>query len=136
MALRIFISFAREDIRYRDLLVGQAKNNKTPFELVDMSVQEPFDDKWKSRCREKIKHSHAFIALLSKRTWRADGARWEMKCAAEEGIPCLGIHVRKDNKGAIPPELRGRAIEWRWNSIARFISAIDRKRSLWDRFLS
>ena len=136
MALRIFISFAQEDIRYRDLLVGQAKNSKTPFELIDMSLQVPFDSKWKTRCREKIKGSHAFIALLSKKTWRADGARWEIKCAAEEGIPCLGIHVCRDDKGAIPPELSGRAIQWRWSSIARFINEVDGKRSLWDRFLS
>jgi len=136
MTLRIFIRFAQEDIRYRDLLVGQAKNNMTPFELVDMSLQKPFDSKWKTRCREKIKRSHAFIVLLSKKTWRADGARWEIKCAAEEGISCLGIHVRKDDKGAIPPELCGRVIHWRWDSIARFINEIDGKRSFWDRILS
>lgn len=36
---RVFISFAIEDSRLRDLLVGQAKNNNSPFEFVDMSVK-------------------------------------------------------------------------------------------------
>jgi hypothetical protein len=81
MAPRMFICFAKEDVRYRDFLVGQAKNRDVPFEFADMSVQEPYDSKWKTRCREKIK------GCESKKTWRADGARWEMYCAAEEGIP-------------------------------------------------
>src|SRR5271169_2057087 len=104
MALKLFISFAAEDMRYRDLLVGQAKNSDTPFEFRDMSLQEPFDSKWKTRCRDKIKQCHGFIALLSKKTWRAEGARWEIGCAADESIPCIGIHIHKDDKGAIPPE--------------------------------
>ena len=33
MKKRIFISFAAEDIRLRDLLVGQARNNNCPFEI-------------------------------------------------------------------------------------------------------
>jgi hypothetical protein len=136
MALRVFISFAKEDIRYRDLLVGQGKNHDTPFDFQDMSLQEPFDSKWKTRCREKIKECHAFIALLSKKTWRAEGARWEMSCAAEEGIPTIGIHIYKDNKGAIPPELQGRVVSWRRDTIAKFISRVDNKRSFLDKLFS
>ena len=41
---RIFISFAKEDIRHRDLLVGQAQHSVTPFEFRDMSLNEPFDE--------------------------------------------------------------------------------------------
>lgn len=133
---RIFISFAKEDIRYRDLLVGQGQNHDTPFTFQDMSLAEPFDSKWKTRCRAKIRNCHGFIALLSKKTWRATGARWEMQCAAEEEIPSIGIHIHADNKGATPPELQGRLIEWRWNRIAAFIQHIDSKRSFWDKLFS
>jgi hypothetical protein len=34
---RIFVSFAMEDKKYRDFLVGQAKNERSPFEFVNMS---------------------------------------------------------------------------------------------------
>lgn len=136
MALRIFISFAREDLQYRDLLVGQARNGRVPFDLLDISLHEPFDSKWKTRCRETIKESHAFIALLSNRTWRAVGARWEMRCAAEERIPSIGVHIHRDNKGAIPPELKGRVIYWRWDSIANLIDRADSQRSFWDKLFS
>jgi hypothetical protein len=135
MAPRIFISFAAEDVRYRDLLVGQARKSDTPFEFRDMSLQEPFDSKWKTKCRVKIKECHGFIVLLSKKTWRAQGARWEICCADEEGLPMLGIHIHRDDKGALPPELAGRRIvEWHWSAIANFVRRVDGKRSFWNKF--
>lgn len=122
---RIFISFAAEDAYARDFLVGQAANAKTPFEFTDMSVKEPWDDNWKTRCRTKIKGCDGVIALISKRTIDAAGARWEMKCAQEEGIPMVGVHISKENKGAIPPELAGcKIIEWTWDGIAKFVNGL------------
>lgn len=58
-----------------------------------------------------------------------------MQCATEEKIPSIGIHIHKDDKGAIPPELRGRVVEWRWDYIANFIKRVDSKRSLFGRFV-
>jgi len=68
VAKRIFISFAVEDTKARDFLVGQARNAASPFELVDMSVKEPWDSAWKTKCRTKIKGCDGVIALLSKKT--------------------------------------------------------------------
>jgi hypothetical protein len=126
MAKRIFISFAAEDSNYRDFLVGQAKNEKSPFEFVDMSVKEPWSDKWKTRCRTKIKGCDGFIALVSKRTPRADGQLWEIKCAKEEKVPVRGIYVSQDNKPAqLPKELEGvRIVNWTWENIKNFIDSL------------
>lgn len=122
---RVFISFAVEDVRYRDFLVGQSKNADCPFEFVDMSVKEPWDSMWKTKCRTKIKGCDGLIALLSSNTLKADGARWEMKCAAEEGVPMLGVHIHADKKSAVPSELAGRkVIEWTWDGVAKFINSL------------
>jgi antiphage defense system Thoeris ThsB-like protein len=134
VAPRIFISFAKEDIRYRDLFTGQMKMRDAPFSFTDMSLQEPFDSKWKTQCRDKIAGCHGFIALLSKKTWRAEGARWEMACAREEGLPVLSVHIHRDDKGAVPPELgRARVIEWDQQRIAAFIERVNAKRPLLGR---
>jgi hypothetical protein len=134
MAPRIFVSFAKEDVSYRDLLVGQMKNRNAPFDFIDMSLPEPFDSRWKTQCRDKIRACHGFIALLSKKTWRADGARWEMRCAAEERIPTLAIHIHRADKGAIPPELSNRrAVEWNQSRIAEFVGKVQSKRGFWNR---
>lgn len=125
MSKRIFISFAVEDVRSRDFLVQQARDKRSPFEFVDMSVKEPWDSAWKTKCRIRIKGCDGVIALLSKKTWNADGAKWEMKCASEEGIPMIGVHIYKDEKGAIPSELNSyKVIEWTWNGIATFIDSL------------
>ncbi len=122
---RIFICFAIEDEYARDFLVQQSEDTRSPFEFTDMSVKEPWDDSWKTRCRARIKSCDGLIALISKKTRNADGAKWEMKCADEEDIPMLGVHIHKDDKGEIPSELNGyKVIEWNWSGIADFIKSI------------
>lgn len=120
----IFIAFASEDVRYRDLFVGQKQLKDTPFDFTDMSAKEPWDEKWKTNCRSRIKSCDGLVALLSRKTWSADGAKWKMKCAAEEGIPSLGVHIHKDDKGAIPSELNGKTVEWTWDGISKFLNSL------------
>jgi hypothetical protein len=121
---RIFISFAIEDVAYRDYLVDQARKKNSSFNFIDMSVKKEWPQKkWKNRCRKKIKRCDGVIALLSKRTHLAGGARWEMKCAREEGLKIIGMHIFKNNKGAIPTELKGkRVILWSWDNLEKFIT--------------
>ena len=122
---RVFVSFAIEDAYARDFLVGQARNNKTPFDFVDMSVKEPFDESWKARCRSRIKSCDGLIALIGRNTARATGARWEMWCARDERVPVLGVYIDKDDKPTPPPELAGTSIiEWTWEGIAAFIKGL------------
>lgn len=123
---RVFISFAIEDIEYRNYLVEQAKKDHSPFSFIDMSVKKKWNQKlWKDKCRTKIKRCHGVIALLSKNTHKAGGARWEMECACEEGVKIIGMHIKKNDQGAIPPELQGKkVITWSWPNIERFINTL------------
>jgi hypothetical protein len=122
---RVFICFAMPDKWARDYLVGQAQNEKSPFEFTDMSVKEPWDEKWKTQCRSRIWGCDGVIALLSLNTAKADGQLWEMKCANEEGIPMIGVYVEKDRKPSIPEALKGKkVIEWTWDGIAAFIDRL------------
>jgi hypothetical protein len=114
-----------EDSYARDFLVGQARNHRSPFEFVDMSLNEPFDDRWKTRCRVRIQGCDGVIALISEHTAHATGARWEMWCARDERIPLLGVYVSKDYRPSPPPELAGcRVVEWSWDGIAHFVNSL------------
>lgn len=121
---RVFISFAIEDKVYRNYLVEQSKKNHSPFTFIDMSVKKEWHQKeWKKRCRTKIKRSHGVIALLSKNSYHAGGARWEMKCANEENKKIIGMHIKKADKGSVPPELsKNKIIEWNWENLKQFIN--------------
>jgi len=123
---RIFVSFAIEDKTHRDLLIGQAKNEKSPFEFVDMSVKEPWDEKWKTNCRTRIKGCDGVIALVSKNTAKGEGALWEVRCAKEEKVPVRGIYCTTDNRPAtLTAEFSGvRVVDWTWPNIASFINSL------------
>lgn len=125
MAKRIFTSFAIEDERMRDLFVGQARLERVPYELVDMSVKEPWSDSWKMRCRTKIKGCDGVVVLITKNLKQADGARWEIKCAKEEGIPVIGVYIGEANANDAPIELNGiNKINWTWPGIASFVNGL------------
>lgn len=120
---RIFISFATEDARLRDLLVGQSKNDNCPFEFVDMSVKKPWDHAWKTQCRTKIKGCDGVIAIITRNTRNADGEIWEVNCARDEGIPCLGIWGHDDDRFMTLPQKLGTITirNWSWPNLANWI---------------
>jgi hypothetical protein len=121
----VFISFAIEDERQRDFLVGQARNAKSPFEFVDMSVKEPWDEKWKTNCRTKIRGCHGVIALISQNTAKAEGAKWEIKCAKDEKVPIVGMYAYRDDRSASPTGLGStRVMTWTWDNIKGFIDGL------------
>jgi hypothetical protein len=121
---RIFIGFAIEDKRYRDLLRGQSRLGDSPIEYTDMSVKEPWDGSWKTKCRQRINGCGGLIALLSRNVGNADGARWEIKCALEEGVPVLGVHIHQDDD-CRPAEIQGkRVIRWSWDGIGNWINKL------------
>jgi hypothetical protein len=46
--VKVFISFDYDhDVDLKNLLVGQAKNEDSPFEITDMSVKEELTGDWK-----------------------------------------------------------------------------------------
>jgi hypothetical protein len=121
---RVMTSFAIEDVRLRDFLVGQARNNNTPFSFVDMSVKEPWSSEWKTNCRTKIKGCDGVIGIITNSTPKADGQLWELKCATEENVSSLLIYGYKDQQPWVP-ELSGRTVyDWTWDNIAAFLNRL------------
>lgn len=97
---RIFTSFAREDARLRDFLVGQARNGRFPFSFVEDGV----------------------IGIITRNTAAAAGQLREPRCAYEEKVPVRLIYGSPGDRPAnLPDPVRGRAIcTWTWESIANF----------------
>lgn len=123
---RIFISFAIEDEWARTYLVGQARNENSPFEFVDMSVKKPWDEAWRTQCRTRIRGCDGVIALVSKNTGNASGQLWEINCAKEEAILILGIYTTTDDRPkTLPKELDGvRVVAWTWANIKNFLDKL------------
>jgi hypothetical protein len=117
----VFIAFAIEDVKQRDLLKGQSLNTKSPFEYIDMSVKEPYDKDWKDRVRTRIKRSDGVIALVSKNSLKSSGQKWEIQCAKEEGKKIRGIWAYSDDR----TDLEGVYTKvWTWDNIKDFIDSL------------
>ncbi|MEZ5359650.1 MAG: hypothetical protein R3F48_12595 [Candidatus Zixiibacteriota bacterium] len=123
---RIFISFAIEDQTLRDFLVGQARNKKSPFEFVDMSVKKPWDSSWKTNCRTKIKRCDGILIIVTKKTMKAEGQLWEINCAKEEKVPCRGLWGHANDKPKrLASELDGvRIVNWTWDNIKNWLDSL------------
>jgi hypothetical protein len=117
----VFVAFAIEDQRQRDLLKGQSLHTDCPFEYVDMSVKEPYDKDWKERVRTRIIRSDGVIALVSKNSVSSSGQKWEIECAKGEKKKVQGIWAYTDDR----TNLAGiNTVAWSWPAIERFIDSL------------
>jgi hypothetical protein len=118
---RVFIAFAVEDEKYRTFLVAQAKLKSSPFDFVDLSVKEPWDEKWKTNCRARVNGCDGVIALISKNTANADGELWEIQCAYDENIPIMLMWINNE-RPRLPALLTDKRINiWSWDNLVSFI---------------
>ncbi|MFH3480688.1 TIR domain-containing protein [Xanthobacter variabilis] len=117
----VFVAFAIEDVRCRDYLKGQSLNTRSPFEYIDMSVKEAYDEEWKARVLTRIRRSDGILVLVSVNSLKSTGQKWEIKCAREEGKPVRGMWCYKDDR----TKLDGvNTMVWTWNNIANWIDGL------------
>lgn len=98
----VFVAFAIEDERQRDLLKGQSLHARSPFEYIDMSVKEPYRNDWKEHVRTRIRRSDGVIALISKNSLDSCGQNWEIECAREERKPLCGLWAYSGDRTDVP----------------------------------
>lgn len=122
MAPRAFISFEMEDKWARDFLVQHAKDERTDIEFVDYSVQDPFDTKWKTNCKERIARTKGTIVLVGPTTARSSAVLWEIEESNRQNHYMFGIQINKDQTHPIPKSLpAGNMIRWDFKQIAKWL---------------
>jgi MTH538 TIR-like domain (DUF1863) len=117
----MFIAFAIEDERQRDFLKGQSLHPRAPYEFIDMSVKEPYDNSWKDRVRTRIRRSDGVIALVSKHSLKSSGQKWEIACAKEEKKRIRGIWAYAEDRTRL--EGVGTFV-WSDETISNFIDSL------------
>lgn len=117
----IFIAFAIEDESIRNMFKGQSLNTDSPFEYIDMSVKEAYDEEWKKKVRTRILRSDGVLVIVSKNSLSSSGQKWEIKCAKEEKKKVRGIWAYKDDR----TNLEGvNTMVWTWDNIANWIDSL------------
>ena len=117
----VFVAFAIEDVRIRDMIKGQSLHTNSPFEYVDMSVKEAYDEEWKKRVRTRILRSDGVLVIVSKNSLTSSGQKWEIQCAKEEKKKVRGIWAYKEDRTDLSSVS---TMVWTWENIANWIDSL------------
>ena len=117
----VFVAFAIEDVSIRDMIKGQSLNTNSPFEYVDMSVKEAYDEEWKKKVRTRILRSDGVLVIVSKNSLTSSGQKWEIQCAKEEKKKVRGIWAYKEDRTDLPGVS---TMVWTWDNIANWIDSL------------
>ena len=121
---RVFVSFDFDNDReLRDLIVGQAKNPDSPFDVLDHSLKEAAPERdWESKAKAAITRSDVFLIMLGPKTRFCSGVRKEAVIATLLGKPRAQIIGYKNGDSSWAVESGGRVYEWDWENLKRILS--------------
>jgi Thoeris protein ThsB, TIR-like domain len=116
----VFISFSVADEDKVNLLRSQAKDPRYDLEFRDYSVKEPFDEKWKTQCRDKIAQTSATIVAIGPDTASREAVNWEIEESYRQGKKVIGVRVSKEGNDPIPPAMKAHnapIVDWKLDEI-------------------
>jgi hypothetical protein len=121
---RVFVSFDFDnDKTLKDFIVGQAKNEDSPFEVSDYSLKETAPEKdWVKRARAAISRAEVFVVMLGPKTRKAPGVLREVRIAKELDKKRFQLIGYKDGTKdwAVPDA--GRTYSWNWENLKRLLA--------------
>jgi len=124
MATRVYTAFDYDNDEFlRTALVGQSKNEDSPFEICDWSVQEPFTGDWKRKARVRVKKCGQMIVICGEHTHTAAGVAAELEIAQEEGIPYFLLKGYPDKACTKPTTAKDtdKMYSWTWPNLKALI---------------
>lgn len=122
---KVFISFDYDnDLDLKTLLVGQAKNTDTPFEITDMSVKDELAGDWKAKVRTRIDKVDQVVVICGEKTHTASGVAAEVKIAQEAGKPYFLLWGRSDKTCVKPNNAKeaDKIYKWTWENLKALLA--------------
>lgn len=121
---KVFMSFDYDhDEDLKTLLIGQSKNDDSPFSLADWSIKEHIDENWKAHARRRIRAVDVVCVICGKHTDAATGVSAEVKIAQEEGVPYFMLAGRSEGGNVMPRAARNtdKLYKWTWANLKSLI---------------
>ena len=119
---KVFISFEYEtDRSLKDLLIGQSRNEESPFEVIDGSLKEAAPEKdWEEQAESRIRVADIVIVLVGFTTHKAPGVRKEVAIARALKIRIVQIIGYKNGKHKRVPNA-GKLYHWTWDNLQNIL---------------
>ena len=112
----VFISFHVDDESQVNLLRSQAKGENFDIEFRDYSIKEPFDEAWRTNCRERIAQTSMLICMIGSGTAERPAVNWEIEEAYRQGKQVIGVRIYRDRNDPIPkPLVEHKALVVNWD---------------------
>jgi hypothetical protein len=122
---RVFISFDFDhDEDLRNLLVGQAQNPDSPFEIKDRSLKEPLTGNWKDKVRQRMDNIDVVIVICGEATDKAAGVAAELTIARQAGKPYFLLWGRNGKTCTKPTTAldSDKIYNWTWDNLKVLIA--------------
>lgn len=119
---KVFISFDFDNnLDLKNLLVGQAKNPDSPFEISDWSLKEAAPLRsWEEEAERKIKSADIVVVITGTYTYRASGVLKEIALARKHNIKIVQIKPQGTNPYRVVDA--GVLYDWTWDNLKSLLS--------------
>jgi len=120
----VYISFDYDnDSDLKTLLVGQAVNEDSPFDIADWSIKDESDE-WKEDARKRIKRVDQVIVICGEHTETATGINAEITIARDEEKPYFLLAGRASGKNKKPTAALStdKMYDWTWDNLKTLIA--------------
>ena len=121
---KLFVSFDFDnDKALKEFIIGQAKLQDAPFEVMDFSLKEAAPEKdWLAKARTAIARSEVFIVMLGSKTKNAPGVLKEVKIANDLEKPKFQIIGYRDGSKDWAVPNAGSVYEWSWENLKKLLA--------------
>ncbi len=122
-ATRVYVSYDYDhDNDLKNLLVGQARNEDSPFSVSDWSIKEETTN-WKENARKRIRAVDQVVVICGQYTDTATGVGVEVQIAQEEKISYFLLEGRGDKTCKKPTTAKAddKMYQWTWDNLKKLI---------------
>ena len=103
---KVFLSYRFRDKDKVSMLRGQAKNENTDLDFIDMGLKVPFNsenaDYIKAGIRERIRQSSVTLVVVSDSTHESDWVNWEIRESVNQGKGVVVVDIRTNPSTPLP----------------------------------
>ncbi|QUP54618.1 TIR domain-containing protein [Ralstonia syzygii] len=119
---RVFVSFDFDNDRVlKDFILGQAKLQDSPFEVIDHSLKEAAPERdWENKARAAIGRADIVVVMVGPKTHEAQGVLKEVAMARAAGVKIVQVIGYKDGDYTAVPNA-GCLYAWNWENLKNLL---------------
>ena len=120
----VYISFDYDnDKELKDFIIGQSKNERSPFAVIDHSIKHAVDGDWVRNAEVRIKKSKVVLVMVGRKTYSAQGVKKEVELGRKHGKKIAQIIGYNDSR---PPRVEnaGNMYIWSWDNLRKILNDV------------